>query len=107
MEVGSNLFQEIRRGELEDEKVHEIKCNIREEKSPGFSEDDEGVLGYKRMICVPNIKELKDKILREAHESAYSIHPGGNKMYHDPKATYWWYGIKRDIAKYVTLCDTC
>jgi hypothetical protein len=29
---------------------------------------------------VPNIKELKDKILREAHESAYSIHPGGNKM---------------------------
>jgi hypothetical protein len=107
MEVGSNLFQEIRRGELEDEKVHEIKCNIREEKSHGFSEDDEGVLGYKGMICVPNIKELKDKILREAHESAYSIHPGGNKMYHDPKATYWWYGIKRDIAEYVTLCDTC
>jgi hypothetical protein len=29
---------------------------------------------------VPNIKELKDKILRAAHESAYSIHPGGNKM---------------------------
>jgi hypothetical protein len=27
---------------------------------------------------VPNIKELKDKILREAHESAYSIHPGRN-----------------------------
>jgi hypothetical protein len=107
MEVGSNLFQEIRRGELEDEKVHEIKCNIREEKSPGFSKDDEGVLGYKGMICVPNIKKLKDKILREAHESAYSIHPGGNKMYHDPKATYWWYGIKRDIAEYVTLCDTC
>jgi hypothetical protein len=107
MEVGSNLFQEIRRGELEDEKVHEIKCNIREEKSPGFSEDDEGVLWYTGRICVPNIKELKDKILREAHESAYSIHPGGNKMYHDPKATYWWYGIKRDIAEYVTLCDTC
>jgi transposase InsO family protein len=35
---------------------------------------------------VPNVKELKDKILREAHESAYSIHPGGNKMYHDLKA---------------------
>jgi hypothetical protein len=26
---------------------------------------------------VPNVKELKDKILREAHEFAYSIHPGG------------------------------
>jgi hypothetical protein len=42
---------------------------------------------------VPNIKELKDKILREAHESAYSIHPVENKMYHDLKATLLvvWY----------------
>jgi hypothetical protein len=22
------------------------------------------------------------------------------------KTRYWWYGIKRDIAKYVSLCDT-
>jgi hypothetical protein len=107
MEVGSNLLQEIRRGQQEDEKVQEIKRNIKEEKSPGFSEDDEGVLWYKGRICVPNIKELKVKILREAHESAYSIHPGGNKIYHDLKATYWWYGIKRDVVEYVALCDTC
>jgi hypothetical protein len=40
---------------------------------------------------------LKDKILCEAHESAYSIHPGGNKMYHDLKATYWWHGMMRDL----------
>jgi hypothetical protein len=44
MEVGSSLLQEIRRGQLEDEKVQEIKHNIKEEKSPGFSEDNEGVL---------------------------------------------------------------
>jgi hypothetical protein len=96
----------IQRGQLEDEKVQEIKRNIKEEKLPGFSEDDEGVL-YKRRICVPNIKELKDKIHREAHESAYSIHPRGNKMYHDLKATYWWYSMKRDIALYVAISDTC
>jgi hypothetical protein len=85
----------------------EIKRNSKEEKSLGFSEDDEGVLWYKGRICVPNVKELKDKILREAHESAYSIHFGGNKMYHDLKATYWWYGMKRDVTEYVALCDTC
>jgi hypothetical protein len=106
MEVGSNLLQEIRKGQEEDEKIQEIKRNIKEEKSPGFSED-EGVLWYKGRICVPNIKGLKDKILHEAHESAFSIHPGGNKMYHDLKATYWWYGMKRDAAEYVTLCNTC
>jgi hypothetical protein len=83
MEVGSSILQEIQRGQLEDEKVQEIKRNIKEVKLPGFSKDDEGVLWYKGRICVPNIKELKDKILREAHGSAYSIHPRGNKMYHD------------------------
>jgi hypothetical protein len=56
---------------------------------------------------VPNVKELNDKILCEAHESAYPSHPGGNKMYHDLKATYWRYGIKRDVARYVAFCDTC
>jgi hypothetical protein len=107
MEVGSSLLQEIQKGQLEDEKVHEIKRNIKEEKSSGFSKDDEGVLWYKGRVCVSNVKELKDKILREAHESAYSINPGGNKMYHDLMTTYWWYGMKRDVAKYVALCDTC
>jgi hypothetical protein len=38
---------------------------------------------------VSDIKELEDMILQEAHESACSIHPGGNKMYQDLKATYW------------------
>jgi hypothetical protein len=36
MEVGSNLLQEIRKGQVEDEKIQEIKRNIKEEKSPGF-----------------------------------------------------------------------
>jgi hypothetical protein len=89
MEVGLDLLQEIQKGQVEDEKIQEIKRNIKEEKSPGFSEDEEGVLWSKGRICVLNVKELKDKILHEAHEFAYSIHPGGNKMYHDLKDTYW------------------
>jgi hypothetical protein len=40
MEVGSNLLQEIRKGQVEDDKIQEIKCNIKEEKSPGFSKDE-------------------------------------------------------------------
>jgi hypothetical protein len=64
MEVSANLLKEIKR-------------NVKEEKSPSFSEDVKGVWWYKGRICVPNVKKLKDKILREAHESTYSIHPGG------------------------------
>jgi hypothetical protein len=107
MEVVSNLLQEIWKGQVEDKKIQEIKRNIKKEMSPGFSEDEGGVLWCKERICVPNIKELKNKILREAHESTCSIHLGGNKMYHDLKATYWWYEMERDVAEYVALCNTC
>jgi hypothetical protein len=80
-----------------------MKRNIKQEKSPGFIEGDQGVLWYKGRICVPSMKELKDKIHREAQESAYSIHPLGNKMHHHLNATYWWHGMKRDVS----ICDTC
>jgi hypothetical protein len=89
MEVGSSLLQGIQKGQVEDEKIQGIKRNIKEDKSLGFLEDEEGVLWYKGRICVPSITELNDKILLEVHQSAYSIHPIGNKIYHDLKATYW------------------
>jgi hypothetical protein len=67
--------------------------------------DEQGVLWYKRRINVPDDKEIKNHILREAQDSAYSIHPRGNKMYQDLKLSYWWYGMKHDIAEYIMLCD--
>jgi hypothetical protein len=39
---------------VEDEKIQEIKHNMKEEKSLGFLKDD-GVLWYKGRIYVPNI----------------------------------------------------
>jgi hypothetical protein len=37
MDVGSNVLQEIQKGQVEDKKIKEIKRNIKEEMSPGFS----------------------------------------------------------------------
>jgi hypothetical protein len=51
MEVGSSLLQEIRKGQLEDKKIQEIKRNIKEGKSPGFSED---VIWYKGCLTSRN-----------------------------------------------------
>jgi hypothetical protein len=80
---------------------------IKDNKTNAFSEDSQGTLWLEKQICVPNLKHLKELILREAHDSTYSIHPGSTKMYKDLKTHYWWYGMKRDIAEYVLLCDTC
>jgi hypothetical protein len=88
MEVDSTLSQDIRKGQKEDNKLQETRKNIAEDKSLGFTEDEQGVLSYKRRICVLDDKEIKSLILREAHNSAYSIHLGGNKMYEDVKLSY-------------------
>ncbi|GJS35586.1 putative reverse transcriptase domain-containing protein [Tanacetum coccineum] len=43
----------------------------------------------------------------EAHKSNYPVHPGADKMYYDLRDRYWWPGIKKDIAEYVSKCLTC
>jgi hypothetical protein len=62
MEIKTTLSQDIRKGQLTDEQIQEIKRNIKEDKSPEFIEDDQGVLWYKERICVPDIKEIKNLI---------------------------------------------
>nr|CAD1831733.1 unnamed protein product [Ananas comosus var. bracteatus] len=45
--------------------------------------------------------------MQEAHQSPYSIHPDGTKMYQDLKVHYWWPGMKKDIGEFVEQCLTC
>jgi hypothetical protein len=107
MKVESTLGEEIRKGQESDEKIKEIKAQISLGKAPNFIEDDQGTIWFKKRTYVPEIEHLRQLILREAHDSAYSIHPGSTKMYQDLKEKYWWYGSKRDVATHVALCDMC
>jgi hypothetical protein len=58
-------------------------------------------------LYIAEVKEIRELILREAHDSAYSVHPGSTKIYHDLKSRYWWYGMKSVVVEYVALCDNC
>ncbi|GJU05119.1 putative reverse transcriptase domain-containing protein, partial [Tanacetum coccineum] len=50
---------------------------------------------------------VRTVIIDEAHKSRYLVHPGADKMYYDLRDMYWWPGMKRDIATYVSECLTC
>jgi hypothetical protein len=56
---------------------------------------------------MPRREALKKRILDEAHTSRYSIHPGSTKMYHDLRKQFWWTRMKREVARFVSECDTC
>ncbi|GJX71326.1 putative reverse transcriptase domain-containing protein [Tanacetum coccineum] len=56
---------------------------------------------------VPLVGDIRTMIMGMAHATRYSIHPGANKMYYDLRVMYWWPGMKKDIATYVSKCLTC
>ncbi|GJX02510.1 reverse transcriptase domain-containing protein [Tanacetum coccineum] len=58
-------------------------------------------------IWVPLVGEVRTVIMDEAQKSKYSMHLGADKMYHDLRDMYWWSGMKKDIATYVSKCLTC
>ena len=45
--------------------------------------------------------------MEEAHSSAYAMHPGSTKMYHTLREHYWWRGMKKDVAEFVSRCLIC
>jgi hypothetical protein len=75
------LEQEIHKGQIGDAKIQEIKDLMAEARGPDFTEDGQGTIWFKNQICVLEIDNLHEAILKEAHVSDYSIYPGSTKMY--------------------------
>ena len=91
----SDLLEQIIIEQRQDvSEILSIKKLIAEWRGPHFSVDDQGVVRFKNRLVVPSSDELKRKILDEAHNSKFSIHPEGNKMYHDLRHLYWWPNMK-------------
>jgi hypothetical protein len=107
--VEPTLRDQIIMAQLSDKGVQIIKENLHQksEKYKCFCQDGKGILWFGSRLMVPKSRDLKKKILDEAHLSKFSMHPGSTKMYHDLKPLYWWTRMKREIAQYVSECDTC
>jgi transposase InsO family protein len=75
--------------------------------APRFHIADDGALLFDDRLCVPKDPDLKSKILTEAHDSGYAIHPGETKMYQTLKRHFWWKKMHREIAQYVARCLVC
>ncbi|KAK1620721.1 hypothetical protein QYE76_026238 [Lolium multiflorum] len=106
-ELNVNLKNEIMMGQLDDPFIVEEMRRIDEGRQSEFHRGESGSLWFQKRICVPDIAEIKEVILREAHQTPYSIHPGSTKMYMDLKELFWWNNMKREIAQYVAECHTC
>jgi hypothetical protein len=105
IELEPTLEHDIKKGQKDDEKINEIRQLILDGKGKDFREDVEGVVWFKDRLCIPEIKSIRELILKEAHEIAYSIHPDSEKMYQDLKRRLWWYRMKRETQSMLP-CET-
>ncbi|GJW89545.1 putative nucleotidyltransferase, ribonuclease H [Tanacetum coccineum] len=105
LRVEPNLISQIKTAQKDDREIWAIIQNI--DQQTEFRVDDDGILWQGTKLCVPEDPTLREALMTEAHSSPFSIHPGSTKMYHDLKQHFWWSGMKRDVATFVSKCLTC
>ena len=101
------LVDQILVGQSQDPQMIKLKEEIEKGKKAEFQSRDDGMIVKGKRMCVPEYGELKRNIMEEAHSSAYAMHPGSTKMYRTLKEHYWWNGMKKEIANFVSRCLTC
>ena len=84
-----------------------LKEDIEKGKKAEFQIREDGTIVKGQRMCVPEYGDLKKDIMEEAHSSAYVMHPSSTKMYRTLKEHYWWNGMKKEIASFVSRCLTC
>ena len=104
--VQLDLETEIREASGGDRRTRLWVDEQGQPKSSDF-EIRNGILRFRGRVYVPNLRDLRQKILDEAHRAKYTVHPGATKMYRDLWEVYWWPGMKANVARRVAQCDVC
>ncbi|XP_075500089.1 uncharacterized protein LOC142538669 [Primulina tabacum] len=90
IQVEPQILSRIKAAQKTDLHIHRLKELSRTGQTEKFSVASDGSLRFNGRLVVPNLIDLKEVILKEAHCSRHSIHPGIRKMYHTLRAHYWW-----------------
>ena len=64
-----------------DVKLQKMVQLVRNGAKTDYSIKEDGGFYYNSRLCVPNVQELKKKLMYESHNTVITMHLGGNKMY--------------------------
>ncbi|GJT59524.1 RNA-directed DNA polymerase, eukaryota, reverse transcriptase zinc-binding domain protein, partial [Tanacetum coccineum] len=107
MTIQSSLKEKLLAAQNEAIKEENAPAEMLRGLDQQMEKKGDGGLYFMDIIWVPLIGDVRTMIMNEAHAMRYSIHLGADKMYYDLRDMYWWPGMKKDIATYVSKCLTC
>jgi len=81
LKLTSNILEGIKKGQNEDLELVDRVVLVNQGKGVDFKLDENGLLMFHDRVCVPDVLELKKRILDEGHRSSLRIHLGATKMY--------------------------
>jgi transposase InsO family protein len=99
--VASTLVEDIRGHASLAKSVFE-----RHSTATGWAFAD-GVATWYNRIFVPDVDSLRERVLRECHDSIASGHPGRTRTVELILRDYWWPTLTKDAHAYVDGCSTC
>ncbi|QRW18200.1 Retrotransposable element Tf2 protein [Rhizoctonia solani] len=68
---------------------------------------EEDLLWYRGKLVVPDSETLKERLLKEFHDSPLAGHPGQQRTLELLSRNYWWPGMKSSSKEWVECCPTC
>ena len=69
--------------------------------------EEDGILTYKGRIYIPNVANLRRVVMDEIHQALYSGHPRYQKTIATARKQYFWPGMQKDMAEYISRCMKC
>ncbi|XP_075111799.1 uncharacterized protein LOC142181975 [Nicotiana tabacum] len=104
----SSLIAEVKEKQLIDPALAQIKEAVLNNKTSTFSlGSEDGELRCQGRLCVPDVDNLRGRVMAEGYNFRYSVHQGSTKMYRDLMEIYWWNGMRRGVADFVSKCPNC
>lgn len=106
LQIQSSLIERAKETQSEDESLQQIRALVETGLEEDYLIHEDGSLRHGSRVCIPK-GALREEIMKEAHNSQYSIHPGARKMYKDLRNHVWWSGMKKDVARFTSSCLVC
>lgn len=92
------------------------KCKINPTSTPDYLIKNNKLFKYCRAVSEHNSEfnwklvipsEFRESIIAENHNSPTAAHFGIFKTYHRLKLNYYWPGMYKDVALFISKCETC
>jgi len=91
----------LRSGKRRSKHISLSECELRK------NDQNQDRLYYRGRLVIPDLDELKLKLLQYIHDSPIGGHPGRTKTLDLVSRSYYWPNMYETVRKYVASCHVC